>query len=124
MIVVGRARQDLSWIAEESDGWIWHLSDFSTLPELLEFWRGGYDDNRFRPYGYATFFDLDANPDAPLRRLMNGITVGRNALIKLWKEQERQGVNHVALNLKPLTRPAAEVMAEMAEFVLPEFPSE
>ncbi|CAI1220710.1 hypothetical protein [Serratia ficaria] len=51
-----------------------------------------------------------------------GIRTDRNALIALWKRQQAQGVSHVALNLKPLRRPAAEVLAELAEYVLPEFP--
>jgi hypothetical protein len=47
--------------------------------------------------------------------------MGRNALIELWTLQQEQGVNHVALNLKPSRRPVEEVMQELAEFVLPQF---
>lgn len=76
---------------------------------------------RCSPYGYGVFFDLDENPEAPLQ-VGRGIRTGRNALIALWRRQQAQGVSHVALNLKPLRRPAAEVLAELAEYVLPEFP--
>ncbi|POD68312.1 hypothetical protein BKM17_27310 [Pseudomonas syringae group genomosp. 3] len=39
-----------------------------------------------------------------------------------WKRQQDEGVSHVALNIKPLQRPAADVLEEMAEYVLPHFP--
>ncbi|REE07124.1 luciferase-type oxidoreductase [Paraburkholderia sp. BL27I4N3] len=122
-IVVGRARQDIAWIAKNSDGWIWHISDFARLPEIIRSWREAGDGKTFKPYGYATFFDLDENPNLPLQRGSNGVRIGRNALIDLWKQQEALGISHVALNLKPLRRPAAEAMEELAEYVLPHFPA-
>jgi luciferase-type oxidoreductase len=122
-IVVGRARQDVAWIAANSDGWIWHLSDFEKLPGIIRTWREAGGGKTFKPYGYATVFDLDENPHAPLQRVRNGLRIGRNALIDLWKHQEAVGISHVALNLKPLRRPAAEAMEELAEYVLPHFPN-
>lgn len=121
LIVVGRARQDLSWIAANTDGWISHLSDFSRMPEFLAQWRAGAEGLGFKPYGYGSFFELAENPDAPLRYIGNRFTMGRNALIALWTLQQEQGVNHVALNLKPSRRPVEEVLQELAEFVLPQF---
>lgn len=121
-IVVGRARQEISWIAEHSDGWIWHIGDFGQLPDIIKWWNSLLPAGVFKPYGYATFFDLDEDPDLPLQRGFNGIRTGRNALINLWEQQQEQGVSHVALNLKPARRPVAEILQEMAEFVLPLFP--
>lgn len=121
MLVIGRARQDLGWIARHSDGWIWHLSNLDRMPQLLESWRASHEEGWLRPYGYAAFFDLSENPNAPLQYVGNGIRAGRNALITLWRRQQAQGVSHVALNLKPLRRPAAEALEELAEFVLPHF---
>lgn len=124
MLVIGRARQDLQWIASHSDGWIWHLSDFNRIPDLLQTWRASHEGSWVRPYGYAAFFDLSDDPNEPMQYVTNGIRIGRNALIALWKRQQAQGVSHVALNLKPLRRPAEEAMAELAEFVLPHFRAE
>ncbi|WP_334033468.1 LLM class oxidoreductase [Burkholderia gladioli] len=120
-LAIGRCGQDVDWLAQHMDGWIWHQSDFDRLPDVLAQWRASGDGQVFKPYGYGVFFDLDENPDAPLQ-VGRGIRTGRNALIALWKRQQAQGVSHVALNLKPLRRPAAEVLAELAEYVLPEFP--
>lgn len=123
MITVGRARQSLEWIANNSDAWIWHLSDFNRLPELIREFRRVNNTGSFKPYGYATFFDLTKDPSSPLERGYNGIRIGRRALIDLWKRQQDEGVSHVALNIKPLQRPAAEMLDEMAEHVLPHFPN-
>lgn len=121
LIVVGRARQELKWIAENADAWMGHMSDFSRLHELLALWRQSSEGLGFKPYSYGSFFELQENPDAPLRYMGNRFTMGRNALISLWSQQQEQGVNHVALNLKPSRRPVEEVMQELAEFVLPQF---
>lgn len=124
MIVVGRARQDMAWIARHSDGWIWHLSDFERLPQLIASWYGSHEAGQWvRPYGYGTMFDLAADPHEPLRFAGNGIRSGRHALIELFYHQQELGVSHVALNLKPLRRPAQDALAELAEHVLPLFPA-
>ncbi len=123
MLTIGRARQDLAWIAQRSDAWIWHLSSFRQLPELLEQWRASHEGRWLRPYGYGTFFDLADDPQAPLMQVGNGLRAGRNALIALLQRQQELGVSHVAFNLKPLRRPAEDALTELAEFVLPQFPA-
>jgi luciferase-type oxidoreductase len=120
-LVVGRARQDFSWIAENTDGWMWHLSDFRRLPQLIADWRASWPDATFRPYSYGAFYDIVEDPDAPLQQIGNGVRMGRNALIALWKRQQAEGVSHIALNLKPIRRPAEDVLTELAEHVLPHF---
>ena len=123
MLAVGRCGQDMKWLASNMDGWLWHQSDFGSLPNLIEQWRSCSAPGTFKPYGYATFFNLEENPDAPLK-VGRGISTGRNALIDLWERQQAQGVSHVALNLKPLRRPAKDVLQELAEYVLPHFPAQ
>lgn len=123
MLTIGRAQQDLAWIAQRSDGWIWHLSNFGQLPELLEKWRASHEGSWLRPYGYGMFFDLADDPLAPLRQVGNGLRAGRNALIALLQHQQELGISHVAFNFKPLRRPAEDALAELAEFVLPQFPA-
>lgn len=120
-IIVGRAQQDIGWLAENSDGWIWHRGSFSHLPDIIRTWSKSMPDEYFRPYGYGTFFDLSEDPNEPVHQNWGGIRAGRNALIELWKTHQSAGVNHVALNLKPLQRPAEEVLHELAEYVLPHF---
>jgi hypothetical protein len=47
----------------------------------------------------------------------------QNRLIDYLGGLQQLGVNHVAFNLKASRRPATEVLQELAEFVLPAFPS-
>jgi luciferase-type oxidoreductase len=121
-LTIGMAGQSFEWIAERADGWISYLSDATRTAVTAQHWHAAAPQGRFRPYGYGTFFDLDRNPDLPLQPgpVLRG---GRKALIELWARQEEQGVSHVALNLKPLRRPAAEAIAEMGEYILPRFQS-
>lgn len=85
-------------------------------------WRQVVRRPSYKPFGYAAWFDLLEDPDAPLQpgRVLRS---GRHALPRLWKADEAAGVSHVVLNLKPTRRPASEILAELAEFVLPAFPA-
>jgi luciferase-type oxidoreductase len=123
ILAIGRAGQTLDWIGENADGWIWHLSDPARLPDVLARWRQATATQAFKPYGYGAMFDLLADPTAPLQFARGGIRSGRNALIEMWKRQRDEGVNHVALNPKPLQRSFAEVADELATHVLPHFPT-
>ena len=121
-IVIGQSGQSLEWIGEKTDGILSYISNPALVPQVIERWRTACGVNGFKPYGYGTLFDLDRDPNHPVQpgRVLRA---GRNALIELWKRQQEQGVNHVALHFKPQRRHAAEVIDELGEYVLPHFPS-
>lgn len=56
-------------------------------------------------------------------RALEGALAGRNGLIDLLGQWQQAGVNHAALGIQFSQRPAAEVLQELAEYVLPLFPS-
>lgn len=120
-IAIGRCGQSLEWLAANMDAWIWHGADARRMADVVPQWRAAGDGLTFQPYGYATWFDLDVDPNAPLRpgRVLRG---GRHALTALWREQQDAGVSHVILNLKPTRRPALDILEELAACVLPHFP--
>lgn len=120
IVAIGRAGQDFDWLGQNTDAWMWHLSDPNGLPAVIAEWRHG-SERRFRPYGYGARFDLLADPDAPLELRNANMRGGRKALVEHWKRQRDEGVNHVALHMKPLQRPFADALAELAEHVLPAF---
>jgi luciferase-type oxidoreductase len=121
ILSIGRAGQEIRWIAENMDAWIWHGADARRMTDVIPHWLEA-NNGAFKPYGYATWFDLSKDPDEPVRpgRILKA---GRNALIEFWKGQEAAGISHVALNLKQTRRNALEIMDELAEFVLPHFPA-
>jgi alkanesulfonate monooxygenase SsuD/methylene tetrahydromethanopterin reductase-like flavin-dependent oxidoreductase (luciferase family) len=120
MIAIGRGGQKLEWIASHVDAWIWHGSKPQEMADAA--WRAAVGKAYFKPYGYGALFELLDDREAPLEpgRVLRA---GRKALVALWKDQERRGVSHVVLNMKPARRPAAEMIEELAEYVLPEFPA-
>lgn len=123
MLVVGRGRQSMEWLANNTDGWMSHLADFRSIPEIVRQWRAANHSGIFRPFAYGSFFELAENPDEPLSYLGNRHRMGRKALLHHWKIQEAAGVNHIALNLKPSRRPVIDILQELKEYILPHFPS-
>ncbi|KJH82086.1 LLM class oxidoreductase [Stutzerimonas stutzeri] len=120
MLAVGRCGQELTWLAEHMDGWIWHQSNLEQLPSLISLWQSACGPEAFKPYGYGTFFELDKDPNTPIR-WGRGLRGGRNALISLWQRQRDQGVSHIALNMRVSHRSVKESIQELAEYVLPLF---
>jgi luciferase-type oxidoreductase len=121
-IIIGHAGQTTEWTAQNTDGIISYSANPLRIPTIIEQWRAACTPGVFKPYGYGTLFDLDRDPDAPLQpgRVLRA---GRHALRELWLRQQEQGVSHVALHFKPQRRPAAEVIDELGEHLLPLFPS-
>lgn len=122
MITIGRARQDMSWFANQSDAWIWHGVDPKKSRSIVKEIEQLGDGKTWHPFGYANFLDLSEDPNETAR-LHNNIFLraGRNKLMEFWKQQEEAGVSHITLNLKPTRRPAKEVMQELIEEVVPHF---
>ena len=119
IVAIGRSRQPKEWLANNVDGWIWSVDSEVAIVDILARLQEAAGDNPVPGYGYSTFFDLDANPDAPYQRFYNVVRIGRNALLERLLHHRELGVQHVALNLKPSERPAQAVIDELGEYVLP-----
>lgn len=131
LFVTGSSRQNPSWIGEYADGWLSYPQS-AHLPEgprqlarLIREWRSRIPDGGFRPHATNEWLDLVADPHFPRTPLRGGFTLktGRNGLIDLLGEWQDAGVNHAALGIQFAERPAAEIIQEIAEEVLPLFPS-
>ena len=68
---------------------------------------------------YPAFSSLSLSSDRDTQSWTVG--PGRKALVQHWLRQRDEGVNHVALNMKPLRRPFSEAIDELADHVLPVF---
>lgn len=123
-LVTGNSRQEITWIARHSDGWITYPRSLARQVEVAAEWHRVVAEQCgrvFKPFAQALYIDLDNDPDAAATRIHLGFRLGRHALIQMLERLRGAGVNHVALNLKHGRRDAADVMDELANEVLPQF---
>ena len=120
MVTIGRARQELQWLAQESDAWIWHGVNPEDTGRIVQTLAALGDGKTWRPFGYANFIELDENPDAPMQ-MFNNIYLrgGSRNMARFWQQQGKQGLAHVVVNLKPTRRPALEALRDLAHHALP-----
>lgn len=126
LLVTGRSRQDLDWIAAHADGWITYPRAVVLQHRQVEAWRHAVErahPGAFRPFAQSLYIDLARDPGAEPVPIHLGWRLGREPLRRLLAQLRASGVNHVALNLKYGERPAPEVLEEIARHVLPEFAS-
>ncbi|MCB4324116.1 LLM class oxidoreductase [Alcaligenes nematophilus] len=131
LIVTSSSGQSPEWIAEHADGWLTYPEATHTplgpqkLAAKIQAWRARIPDGGFRPHMTNEWLDLVDDPDYPRTPLQGGFTLrtGRKGLITLLEEWQAAGVNHAALGIQFAQRPAAEIIQELAEYVLPHFAS-
>ena len=131
LIVTGSSGQSLAWVGQHADGWLTYPEATHNrqgpqrLAEKIRAWRELIPDGGFRPHMTNEWLDLVDDPDHPRTPLRGGyvLRTGRKGLITLLEEWRQAGVNHAALGIQFSERPAAEVIQELAEEVLPYFPS-
>jgi luciferase-type oxidoreductase len=131
LIVTGSSRQAPSWIAQHADGWLTYPQLAHTpegpraLARNIRAWRERIPDAGFRPHMTNEWLDLVDDADFPRTPLRGGFVLrtGRKGLVDLLDEWREAGVNHAALGIQFSKRPAGEIIQELAEDVLPLFPS-
>ncbi|WP_256667467.1 hypothetical protein [Pseudomonas sp. ANT_J28] len=100
------------------NGWLAYPGTPDEHRRRVGLWREVCGD---KPYISFVNLDLAANPHAPMRRVRFGGSCGRLALIDELQAVHEAGVQHVGLHLRRSDRPVAEVIEEIAEYVLPKF---
>ncbi|MDR2308430.1 MAG: LLM class oxidoreductase [Paucimonas sp.] len=131
LLVTGASRQSLQWLGEQADGWLTYpeathnILGPRRLAEKIRAWRALIPGGGFRPHVTNEWIDLDDDPDFPRTPQRGGyvLRTGRNGLIDLLGEWREAGVNHAALGLQMARRPPQAIIQELAEHVLPLFPS-
>lgn len=124
VLVTGNSQQNLAWIAENADGWIYYPRSLSHQALAIREWRELTQrccPETFKPFAQSLYIDLTRDRDAAPEPIHLGFRLGRNRLIEFLQALQKIGVNHVVLNLKYGSRPAAEVLEEVGQEVLPLF---
>jgi luciferase-type oxidoreductase len=130
LIMTGSCRQTESWLAEHGDGWLIYPGPTATaegpklLGEKIARWRELIPGGRFKPVATNEWIDLVEDPHHPPTPLRGGfiLQTGREGLLELLYRWQEAGINHGALGVQHGSRPAAEVVAQLAEEILPHFP--
>ena len=123
-LITGHSQQSLEWIAENGDGWITYPRSLDQQKGMVNHWRELTKNapDSFKPFSQSLYIDLVEDPNAPPKAIHLGFKSGRKHLIEFLGASREAGVNHVVLNLKYGARPAADVLEEIGQEVLPFFP--
>lgn len=122
LLVTGHSRQSPEWIAEHADGWLYYPRHPQMQARIIQDWRNLTErltPGVFKPYAQSLYVDLVDNPTLAPTPIHLGYRLGRDRLLDLLLHLQSIGVNHVGLNLKYGERPAAEVIDEIGQNVLP-----
>lgn len=124
-MITGFAQQNMEWIAQNGDGWIFYPQVPHIQKQMLDQWRiesKQKGNERFRPFSMPMHLDLSKDPNELPTPIRLGFRVGRNKLIELLDVYRSIGVNHLFFALFDSERPAEEVIDELGTYVLPHFP--
>ncbi|MFI1016319.1 LLM class oxidoreductase [Streptomyces sp. NPDC020965] len=131
LLVTGSSQQSPSWIAKKADGWLIYPMATATaegpraLGRKIAAWRDLLPAGEFRPVATNEWIDLVEDPKHPPTPLRGGFVLrtGTEGLLELLGRWKEAGVNHGALGVQHGRRPAAEVVAQLGEEVVPHFPA-
>ncbi|WP_210766198.1 LLM class flavin-dependent oxidoreductase [Corynebacterium vitaeruminis] len=126
VFITGTSRQSVEWIAENGDGWLFYTLPLEQQQLNIKRWRRLTADKGepgWKPFNQATYLDLSEDPHEAASPIHQGFRVGREALVELMNGWQDAGVDQLMINFKQSTRPIAEVLDELAEYVVPLFPA-
>lgn len=126
VFVTGTSRQSPEWIAENADGWLYYTLPPQQQAHNIQNWRemtAPKGAAGWKPFNQATYFDLVDDPKAAPTQIHQGLRLGREALLEFLKYWESIGIDQLMINFKASQRPVGDVLDEMAEYILPHFPT-
>ncbi len=123
--ITGNSRQSVEWIATHGDGWLMYPRPVAQQRTVLAQWQNALANTAqtWKPFSQSLYIDLTKDPDAHATPIHLGYRLGRNALIEHLEALRKINVNHVTFNIRFSSRAVEEVLAELIEFVVPQFPA-
>jgi luciferase-type oxidoreductase len=122
LAIAGSAQQSPPWIAEHVDASLNYPREPGALRLKMQEWQRLTADCP-KPYLTPMMLDLLPDPSAPAAPIRLGLRTGRLGLLERLEKMSAIGVAHVSFNLRPGNRPVGEVLRELADEVLPRFPT-
>ncbi|MDI3405088.1 TIGR03571 family LLM class oxidoreductase [Streptomyces cavernicola] len=120
--IAGHAQQSAEWISENADASLNYPRPLGALKLKTREWQE-LTVAAPKPYLTPMQLDLTEDPATPASAIRLGLRTGGKALVEHLRAMGELGVAHVSFNLRPGDRPVDEVLQELAETVLPHFPS-
>ncbi len=117
----GYSGQTIDWLARNTDGWLFYPQPVNKQRELIQKWQEAA--GQFKPFIQPVGLDLSSNPNEAPKPINGGFRAGYKFMIDYLYAYQEAGVNQVVFGLKSGSRPAADVIQELGEYVLPHFPS-
>jgi luciferase-type oxidoreductase len=122
MLSVGSSGQSVDWIARHSIGWATYHRPPAAQHDRHAMWRAAVRraaPDAFRSFTVAMRLELADRADAPAEPVELGYRTGRLALADVLSELREMGAHHVTFNMPTQSRPAEEVIEELARDILP-----
>lgn len=131
LLVTGSSQQAPEWIAEHADGWLVYpgptvdAAGTTALGRKAADWRNLIPGGQFKPVATNEWIDLTEDPRTRPTPLRGGFVLrtGTEGLLDLLGRWQDAGINHGALGVQHGARPAAEVVQQLIEEVVPHFPA-
>ncbi|MEM8524320.1 MAG: LLM class oxidoreductase [Bacteroidota bacterium] len=126
MLITGFSRQTTEWNAQHGDGWIYYPRPTMQQAYTIAQWRGAIakHHNYDKPFMQPLYVILEEEDDFKPQAIQLGFRIGANYLIEYFREMQKIGVNHIAINLRFNRRDTDVTLEELAEKVLPHFHSQ
>ncbi|XPF95432.1 LLM class oxidoreductase [Colwellia sp. RE-S-Sl-9] len=123
LIVTGSSQQNMSWIAENSYGWMTYPRKLEDQSHVINSWQQKVKEagRTAQPVMQPLYLDLADDPDFPPTPIHLGFRIGTRHLITYLTSLENIGVNHVALNLRFNQLNISATLKRIADEVLPNF---
>lgn len=123
MLITGHSQQNIEWIAEHGDGWMYYPRNIFMQGHNVKDYRDliFQKQDLSKPFMQPLYVDLQMDDDFKPVGIHLGIRTGLNYLMEYLMERQSIGVNHVALNLRFNTNSIEKTMERLADKLLGKF---
>lgn len=117
LLATGSSGQSLQWLANTMDGWITYPRPPRMQTMAVSEWKDAQNEKllRFKPIVQSLYIDLDSDPSTNPIPIHLGYRLGVRRLKALIAEYSAAGIDHIAVNLKQSSVPAADAIEIVAD---------